>query len=178
MKKVILLGLITFIFISGIKSQDSDNQDLRIGLMLQKTEALYWENGIAVNYANSSVFDKQLHFKAAILSSSLGSALGTNAINQHSISLGADWHFLHNKKLQIPVGFNLGYFIADYENTIFDVLPSSSALFSLEAGLSYSFDFPVTLSLSAGYNFRNGDGAEIPGTIFPVFYRIGIFYNL
>ena len=76
-------------------------------------------------------------------------------------------------------GENTGCVSADYENPAFDVLPNASLLFSAETGVVYRFKTPhVTLGLSAGYNFINGDGISRPGTLFPVFYKISMFYSI
>jgi len=72
----------------------------------------------------------------------------------------------------------MGYFHADYEYAIFDVLPNNTFLFSLDAGLEYEFKAPITLNLSAGYNLNSGTGSAGPGTLFPVFYQMSIYYTL
>jgi hypothetical protein len=73
---------------------------------------------------------------------------------------------------------NTGYFHADYEEDIFDVLPNNAFLFSVDAGLSYEFRIPLTVSLSAGYNLISGTGTSGPGTLYPVFYQMSVFYTI
>jgi hypothetical protein len=34
------------------------------------------------------------------------------------------------------------------------------------------------MNLSVGYNLINGNGVSSPGTLFPVFYEMSIFYYL
>ena len=72
----------------------------------------------------------------------------------------------------------MGYFHADYESAIFDVLPNAAFLFSIDAGLSYEFKVPLTINLSAGYNLNTGTGSDGPGTLYPVFYQMSIYYTL
>ena len=72
----------------------------------------------------------------------------------------------------------MGYFHADYEEAVFNVLPNNSFLLSLDAGLYYEFKAPVTIDLSAGYNFISGKGSSGPGTLYPFFYQMSIYYTL
>jgi hypothetical protein len=72
----------------------------------------------------------------------------------------------------------MGYFHSNYEDAIFDVLPNNSFLLSLDAGLSYEFEVPLTINLSAGYNLNSGTGSSGPGTLFPVFYQMSIYYTI
>jgi hypothetical protein len=108
----------------------------------------------------------------------LGSALTGNAVKQDNYILGADWRFRHDKDFQIFAGINTGFFHADMEIPQFSILPHNSMLFSLETGICYRFKFPVSASLSAGYNLINGDGLTVPGTLFPVFYQLSVYYRL
>jgi hypothetical protein len=177
MRKTLKL-MVFFTLISAAINAQQPDRDIQLGLVFQKTAYLYWENGLGVRYTCSNLFDKKLQLKAQAVSSSLGSAIGSTALNQHAFSGGAEWLFGKGSKLQIPVGFNAGYFWVDYEHPAFDVLPSGSMLFSVETGINYRFDFPVTLSATAGYNLISGNGVDVPGTLFPVFFKLGMFYRL
>lgn len=165
-------------FLLPLSAQESKPHDFRAGLIFQRSHYLYLENGIGFDYSNERLLQKQLHLKAAYVSSRFGSAIESNAIKQDNILLGVDWRFRSGKSLEIPVGINTGFFIADYEDPTFDVLPNTALLMSVEAGLVYNFDFPVSAGLSIGYNIKNGNGVDVPGTIFPVFYRLSVYYRL
>jgi hypothetical protein len=178
MKQTLILLSFFTLFLSAAIAQEQPDRDIQVGLVFQKAAYLYWENGLGVKYTCSNLFDKKLQLKAQAISSVLGSALGSTALNQHSFSGGAEWLFGKSGKLQIPVGFNAGYFWVDYEHPAFDVLPSGSMLFSIETGLNYRFDFPLTASATMGYNLINGNGVDVPGSIFPVFFKLGLFYRL
>lgn len=177
MNKITLVFLVSLFFIPLV-AQETTKHDIKVGLIFQRTHYMYLENGIGVDYSNVSIFQKQLHFKAAYISSRFGSAIESNAIKQDNFLLGADWRFRSGKSLEIPVGLNTGLFIADYENQAFDVLPNTAILFSMETGLVYNFDFPVTAGLTVGYNFKHGNGVDVPGTLFPLFYRLSVYYRL
>lgn len=177
MKKTLVFLSFIMLYFCGINAQEQPDRDIQAGMVFQKSAYLYWENGLGVKYTCSNLFDKKLQLKAQAVSSALGSAIGSTALNQYSFSGGAEWLF-GKHKLQIPVGFNAGYFWVDYEHPAFDVLPSGSMLVSIETGVNYRFDFPVTLSATAGYNLISGNGVDVPGTLFPVFFKFGIYYRL
>jgi hypothetical protein len=152
--------------------------ELKGGIRLQKTQKLYWENGFAFDFTSPKIADQSVHFGVSYVTSRLGTAMGSNAIKQDNFLVSSGYHFRHKKELQPFTRLNMGYFHADYEEAIFDVLPNTSFLLSLDAGLSYEFKVPITLNLSAGYNFISGKGSSGPGTLFPVFYQMSIYYTL
>lgn len=178
MKKILLLFFVSFTFMPGIWSQSSDTYDFGIGIKTQKTEQLYWENGFGADYTSDFLFNRKIHLKLSYLSSRMGSAFNSNAIKQDNYVLGVDWRFRSEKSLQIFAGLNTGYFHADMETPLFNVLPHNSMLFSVETGLVYKFNFPMSVNLSLGYNLINGNGVSSPGTLFPVYYQLGVFYYL
>lgn len=178
MRKLQLVLIVFFALATSASAQINEKYDLKVGLVFQKTESLYWENGVGADFTSDFLLNKQIHLKATYLTSRLGSGIGSNAILQDNFLLGADWRFRYDKDLQIMAGLNAGVFLADYGNPEFDVLPNSSMLLSVETGLVYRFKFPVTAALSAGYNLKSGNGVDVPGSLFPVFYRLSVFYNL
>lgn len=166
-----------------INAQNSESKkdwigDLNIGIRIQKTQKLYWENGFALDFTSPKITNKNIRFGFSYVTTRLGSAMGTNAIKQDNLLLNVGYFFRNEKKLQPFVRLNTGYFYADYKSEIFDELPNSAMLLSLDSGLSYKFNAPITLHLSAGYNLNSGNGASGPGTLFPVFYQMSIFYNI
>lgn len=184
MRKPFLILLVFSLFVQFTKSQDnvavtnSQNipQEFGVGIRVQKTEGLYWENGVSADYTADFLLHKHVHLKLSYVTSRLGTALATNAIRQDNYILGADWRFMPDKPFQIFTGLNTGFFHADMENSVFNVLPHNSLLLSVEAGLSYKFKKPFGVNLSAGYNVISGDGVSSPGTLFPVYYQLSVFY--
>jgi hypothetical protein len=172
------LFILLLIFSGALQAQTKDTYELSAGLRFQKTEQLYWENGVGLDYTSDFLLNKRIHLKMSYASSRLGSAMIGNAIRQDNYLLGADWRFMHAKPLQIFVGLNTGLFHADMEESIFSVLPHNTMMFSTETGLCYHFKIPVDVTLSVGYNLINGDGVSKPGTLFPVFYQLSVFYRL
>lgn len=171
-KKLIVL-LIIILLMHQIKAQVSDNYELGIGARFQKTEQLYCENGVGADFTSDFLLKKKIHLKMSYATSRLGSAFSSNAIKQDNYLIGADWRFRTNKCLQVFVGLNTGYFHADMEEPMFNMLPHNSLLMSAETGLVYKFKFPMSVSLSAGYNL-----ITTPGSLFPVFYQMSMFYTL
>jgi hypothetical protein len=177
MKK--LLFLVVFLPFIGIKAQEKISRELSGGVVFQKTQNLYIENGVGLDYTCNRLLKKKIHIKATYLSSRLGSAIGSNALKQDNFILGADYRFFSDKQLQLIAGLNTGLFTVDYENNVFNDLPSSSLLLAIETGLNYKFkQLPLSASLSVGYNLRNGNGVDIPGSLFPVFYKLGFMYRI
>lgn len=172
-----LLLLFFLLIIGSADAQFSKNYELSAGLMSQKTQKLYWENGLGVDFTSDFLLGKKIHLKSAFVTSRLGSAIGSNAVKQESLTIGADWRFLPTRPFQIFTGFNTGYFMAHYENQEFDALPASSPLLQFESGLVYRFVFPLSLSASVGYNLIGSNGEQGPGTLFPVFYQLKAYYT-
>jgi hypothetical protein len=169
MKKILLC-----IFIILIVNQSfAQLHTFDIGLKFQKTQDLYYENGLTAQYNLTS----RWLIGASLITSRLGSAMGSNAIKQDNFLSSATYLFRSKKSLKTFVKGNLGYFNADYESDIFKNLTHSSAIVSTEAGLSYTFKNPLKVNLSIGYNLITGDGESGAGTLFPVFYQTSITYN-
>ncbi len=145
-----------------------------LGLRLQKTVDLYFENGISGQYQ----LTERVMIGATYISSRLGSAMGSNAIKQDNFLLSGAWMFRPAKPLKPFVRANLGYFTADYESDIFKSLTNTSAIASVDAGLAYTFKSPIKLNLSLGYNGITGSGSSGAGTLYPVFYQTSILWNL
>ncbi len=153
-------------------------RELRGGIRLQKAQKLYWENGIAFDYASSKLANHKIHLGAGYVTTRLGSAMGSNAIKQDNFVVSGAYHFRSRKPLQPFARLNTGYFHADYEKAIFDDIPNTALLLSVDGGLYYNFKAPFTASLSAGYNLNTGSGSSGPGTLYPVFYQMTIYYTL
>lgn len=182
MTRKLVFFIFMIILVFGLKAQSTDNTDLKGvlkgGLRIQKTQKLYWENGFAFDYTSDKLWDQRIHFGVSYVTSRMGSAFGSNAIKQDNILVSSALCYRHKKQLQPFTRFNVGYFKAHYEEAVFDVLPSSSMLLSLDVGLCYEFQIPVTVNLSTGYNLISGNGTAGPGTLFPFFYQMSIYYTL
>lgn len=178
MKKLLVLPVLLLSLAFCLQAQTTDAGTLKGGIRLQKAQKLYWENGFALDYSNENLLDSRLHFGVGYATSRLGSALGTNAVKQDNFLFSSTFHFRPHHALQPFARLNLGYFKADYESPIFDVLPNSAFVTAIEAGLSYECNIPLTLELSAGYNLSAGSGVAGPGTLFPVYYQLSILYTL
>jgi len=167
-------------FISMQAQGDSTavSRNLKAGIRIQKTQKLYWENGFAFDYSCSKLWDKKLHLGISYVTSRLGSAINSNAIKQDNYLFSAAYHFRHTASLQPIARLNLGYFYADYEDPIFNSLDNSAFLVSIDAGLYYQFDFPLSIGLTVGYNLSSGNGESGPGSLYPIFYQMSLFYTV
>jgi len=183
MTKKLLSILFLLFFFMGLQAQSDTTkvERLRIikgGIRIQKTQKLYWENGFTLDLACNRIHDYRIHFGLSYVSSRLGSAMGSNAIKQDNYIFSTAYHFRSKKHLQPIVRLNIGYFYADYEDPIFDVLPNTSLIFGLAVGLAYEFDFPLTVSLNAGYTLTAGNGSSGPGTLYPIYYQMSVYYTI
>jgi len=152
MKKAMIFLVLFYIGIPFSNAQDRAPYELGVGIRFQKTQSLYWENGIGADFTSDFLLHKKIHLKMSYATSRMGSAFNSNAIKQDNYLIGADWRFRSEKDLQIFAGANTGFFHADMEEAEFDVLPHNSMLLLLETGLFYKFKFPLATSLSVGYN--------------------------
>lgn len=149
-----------------------ERETISAGLRLQKTHGLYWENGFSADYTHSSLWNNRIHFGFSVVTSRIGSAYNSHALKQEKylFSTGA---CLLKDHLVRPIGrINIGYFYADYEADIFDDLPNTSFMFSLEGGLFIDPPSPIQIELTLGYNLITGNGIKGPGTLYPFFYQI------
>lgn len=169
--------IILFLIFAGFVSETLAQYHMNAGVAIRKTEALYWENGISAELSSDNVLNRQLVLQGTYVTSRLGNALFGNALSQDNLILGARWIFSPENKLRFDAGLNTGIFLVDYNSDIFDVLPASSMLLAVEGGIRYSLK-PVEMRLSVGYNLKNGNGASIPGTLFPVYYQFVVSYPI
>ncbi len=154
-------------------------QNLNIGIKIQKTHSMYWENGISARYSFSNFKSDQFYLGFDYISSRFGSAFNSNALKQDSYVASAAWHFAKEKPLRFVTKLNFGYFYADLEEDIFKELPNTAILLSPEFGLSYDFkNIPIILYLGTAYNINVVDEGKSPGTLQPLFYNFAIYYQL
>jgi hypothetical protein len=149
-----------------------------IGLRIQKTPNLYFENGLSVNFSNEDWWSNRIQLAASYTTSRLGSAMGSNALKQDNMICSGFLQFRNNKVVMPVLGLNLGYFQVDTETEIFSDLPNSSLLLSAELGLGFTLSEMASLRTTVGYNIITGDGVDGPGTLYPIFLNFTAFYHL
>ena len=171
-KPLFILALVIFLLLG--KRSYSQVHTFDVGLRFQKTQDLYFENGITAQYH----LTRRWAIGSSYYSSRLGSAISSNAIKQDNFILSAAYFFRPDRILKPFIRANTGYFTADYECKIFESLIHTSALASADAGLVYQFKIPLKLSLSLGYNAITGRGDAGAGTLYPVFYQTSITWNI
>lgn len=172
------VGIFFILLFSTSTASFSQGRELDIGLRFQKSINLYYENGFTVQYADEKLLSQRLFIGFSYVSSRLGTAMGSNAIKQDNFLISGTWMFRPQRSLQPFVRLNTGYFIADYEDPIFDILPDTSILISPETGLSYRFKFPLKAGVSLGYNLITGDGIDGPGTLYPLYVQTNITWQI
>ena len=151
---------------------------LDAGLRFQKTIGLYWENGISFQYSMNRFKRDRFYLGVSYVTSRLGSAINSNAISQDNYLFNISWYFGNRKKFRSLIRMNVGYFKADYEDPVFDVLDNSSLLLSPEFGFALRTNSPFKIMATVGYNLITGNGEEGAGTLYPMFVQTTLSWNL
>lgn len=154
-------------------------QSLNVGIKIQKSHLMYWENGISAQYSFKNFKPNQFYIGFDYLTSVLGSALGSNALSQHRYLASAAWHFRKEKAFQIVTKLNAGFFHVKLESEIFRDLPKNAFLLSPEIALRYQFkQFPIETQLGGSWNLNFANEGYSPGTLTPLAYHLTIYYQL
>ena len=167
--------LAIFIFYTII----AQSQTLDVGIRIQKTDQMYWENGVSAQYSFPKFKPNQFFVGFDYVTSRLGTAYHSNAIKQDSYLFSGSWLFNKNKPYHIVTRLNMGYFYSDLEEDIFKDVPNTSFLLSPELGFKYNLKkLPLSLNLGAGFYIITAKEGYSPGTLQPLYYHFDIYYNL
>lgn len=170
------LFLLIFLFCASFSIQA---QQLNVGIRLQKTQQMYWENGISARYSFANFKPNRLFVGFDFVTSRLGTAMNSNALKQDSYIFSGSWYFFKNKPYHLIGRLNTGYLNTDLEYDIFDELPSSSFLLAPELGFNYNPEkLPIALNLGLGYYLNMQDENKTPGTFQPLHYHLTLYYKL
>ena len=154
-------------------------QTLNVGARIQKTQEMYWENGITAQYSFAKFKPNQFFIGFDYVTSRLGSAYNSNAIKQDNYIVSGSWQFNKDKTYHFVTRLNAGYFYSDLEEDIFDGVPNTAFLFSPEIGFTYSSKkLPISLNLGSGYYIITGKEGYSPGTLQPLYFHLDIYYTL
>ncbi|MHA6248571.1 hypothetical protein ACXYMU_11580 [Pontibacter sp. CAU 1760] len=151
---------------------------LEVGVRLQKTLNLYYENGATIQATHPALLHNRLKFGLTYVTSRLGSAANSNALKQDILFASVAYLFRHERALQPYVQANAGWFHADYESEIFQNLENTSPLLAMETGLSLRITPRAKAASSVGLNLITGDGSDSPGTLYPIFYQLSLMWAL
>ena len=172
MKKTLLLLICLTTFFSQA-------QTFNAGIRVQKTQGMYWENGVTAQYSFKNFASERLYLGFDYVTSRLGTAMGTNAIKQDNFLLSGTWYFKEAKPFRFNVRLNVGYFISHYEEEIFDELPNTAFLLSPEIGITYAFkSIPLSLNLGSGYYLDFAKEGYSPGTLQPLYFHFDVHYQI
>lgn len=170
----ILLLILSVLLVSTISyGQDSNCLQTEIGIRTKKQVGFYWVNGITAEWSISKIASGSLHLGTNITSSILGTAFRSNAIPTLETELSLIKYFRYSKSLQPITRLNLGFAKAFYGSG-YNSVPSIGVLCSIETGFQYRINKKFTASLFGGFNLITGNGTSGLGTIFPLYYGLGI----
>jgi len=85
MQKRLYKFLFSLFIILAIQSLDAQNVDL--GIKFQKTQTLYWENGISAQLSFDNFKPRQFYVGADYITSRLGTAINSNALKQDNLTV-------------------------------------------------------------------------------------------
>ena len=157
----------------------TDAQNLNVGIRIQKTYYMYWENGISAQYSFANFKPKQFYLGFDYVTSRLGTAYKSNALKQDNYIFSGSWFFNKEKPYHIVTRLNFGYFFADMEEDIFKELPHTSFLFSPEIGFTYEIPkVPLSVNLGMGYYILTAKEGYSPGTLQPLYFHFDLYYQL
>ncbi len=176
MYKILIVLIAVLLSVNGLFAQDGSS--FSAGFRFQKTHNLYYENGIAFDFANQKLLNDRLHIGFNFVTSRLGSAISSNALKQDNYLLSFGYYFRHEKVINPIIQVNTGFFYADMEYPMFESLPHKSAMLSVEPGVYINFKSPIKVKATIGYNFITGDGVTGPGALYPLFFELSIFYQM
>ncbi|PVX45463.1 hypothetical protein C8C85_1258 [Flavobacterium sp. 103] len=172
MKKTFVVSLILCTIISQA-------QTLKLGGRFQKTQEMYWENGISAQYSFAKFKPNQFFIGFDYVTSRLGSAYNSNAIKQDNYIFSGSWQFNKNKPYHFVTRLNMGYFYSDLEEEIFNEIPNTAFLFSPEIGFTFNIpQVPVSLNFGTGYYIITEKEGYSPGTLQPLYFHLDIYYTL
>lgn len=172
MKKILLVLLF-------LSSWTIHSQTLNVGLRIQKTQYMYWENGVSAQYSFANFKPKQFYIGFDYVTSRIGTAYKSNALKQDNYILSGSWFFNKEKPFHFITRLNVGYFFADLEEEFFKELPHSSFLFAPELGFTYKIPkMPISVNLGLGYYILTAKDGYSPGTLQPLYYHFDIYYQL
>lgn len=155
------------------------SQTLEVGVRIQKTQEMYWENGVSAQYSFAKFKPNQFFVGFDYVTSRLGSAYHSNAIKQDSYLLSGSWLFNKNKPYHFVTRLNMGYFYSDLEEAIFKEIPHTSFLFSPEVGFKYNLKkLPLALNLGVGYYIITAKDGYSPGTLQPLYFHFDMYYSI
>lgn len=173
---LILKAILSLVFIFCFATTQA--QTLKVGPRIQKTQNMYWENGISAQYTFENFKPNQFFVGFDYVSSRLGSAFNSNAIKQDNYLFSGSWHFNKNKPYHFVTRLNAGYFYADLEEEMFNQIPHTAFLFSPEVGFSYDFrKLPISLNVGTGYYIIAEKEGHSPGTFQPLYFHLDIYYT-
>lgn len=154
-------------------------QDIKIGIRIQKTQEMYWENGVSLQYSFPNFNPNQFVIGFDYVSSRFGTAYKSNAIKQDNYLLSGSWLFNKKKPYHVMARLNVGYFYSDLEEDFFKSIPHKAFLLSPEIGFQYTFkQLPLSIQIGSGYYIITKEDGYSPGTLQPLYYHLDLYYTL
>ncbi len=150
---------------------------LWVGIRIQKTWELYWENGITLQWQPAEIFGGRPLISADFVSSRLGSAINSNALKQEIYRLGLGLRFRNNQRFRPGFRLNPGFYHLDYEFEIFKDLDVNAFTLSGEILALIDIYKGSAIQTSIGMHVLNSNGENGKGGVFPLYAALEIMWG-
>lgn len=167
----IFVLLISLLAMQAFAQSATTKWECSVGARLQKTWELYFENGVEGN-CQIPVWGSRLSVGVAAVSTRLGTAFLSNALQQEQYWLQGQYTFRKGKRVEPYAGFGAGWFWLDVEDPMFNDIPHSAPLFALLGGAKVSINNWLLVRSGLGYQALVGNGEEGPGSVYPLFMQL------
>jgi len=132
-------------------TQQAEGPTILIGTFVEKNYST--QPGAQVSYSSAAIMGGRPRFSASYSTTRLATALGSNALTEDRLQLGAGWYFRRGRTLSPFAGANVGYTRFDREDPhLFEGLDNSSAILSVLAGAEVRVHPTVRANGSIGYS--------------------------
>lgn len=148
---------------ANLNSKKANQHKLLVGLKLQKTMKLYWENGISIQYQPLFLWAGRPLVSFDFISSRLGTAIASNALQQETYRFGLGARFRNDKIVQPGFRINSGLFHLDVEEEIFEDLNNNSFVLALDGLINFNYK-NLNLETVVGYHLLTD-----PGSLYPLY---------
>jgi hypothetical protein len=103
----------------------------------------------------------------------LATALGSNALEEDRLQVGADWYFRQARRLSPGVGLSLGYTRFDREDDdLFSLLDNDAPILTLLGGAETRLRSGLRVNARLGYSHLQSS------TVYPIVGTVGVDYPL
>jgi len=153
----------------ALTQQAGEGSTILIGTFVEKNYST--QPGAQVSYSSAAIMGGRPRFSASYSTTRLATALGSNALSEDRLQLGASWYFRPERTLSPFAGANAGYTRFDREDPhLFEDLDNASPILSFLAGTELRLHRALRATGSIGYS------ALQSSTVNPLVASVGVHF--